>query len=154
MAAGALTLFRANLDDLRLQDLTGAVIKLALVSSAYTPDASTTGHDEWVDVSANEIAAGNGYTAGGASLANDAVALVTNGHKYSSDNVQWAASGGNLPAWRYGVMYVSGTLWGKTNPLIGFFLGDNTPADVPATSAGNNLSINCPAGGWFDITQP
>jgi len=39
-----------------------------------------------------------------------------------------------------------------TNPLIGYFLGDTTPADVPATTVGNPLTINCPANGWFDIT--
>jgi hypothetical protein len=47
--------------------LTGAVdldtdtLKLALVTSSYTP--STT-HDEWADVSANEVATGSGYTTG------------------------------------------------------------------------------------------
>jgi len=50
------------------------------------------------------------------------------------------------------VLYVSGSLWSMTNPLIGYFLGDTTPADVPATTVGNSLTINCPANGWFDIT--
>lgn len=152
MAAGTFTLFSANKDDLRMQDLTGATVKLALVTSSYTPDAAATGHDEWADISTNEIANGNGYTTGGATLANDAITAITNGHKYSSDNVTWTASGGAIPAWRYAVLYVSGTLWGKTSPVIGYFLGDSTPADVAATTDGNNLAINCPSGGWFDIT--
>jgi len=91
MAAGTFTLYRANLDDLRMQDLVGATVKVALVSSAYTPDAANTGHDEWADVSANEIANGNGYTTGGATLANDAVSTITNGHKYDSDDPAWTA---------------------------------------------------------------
>jgi hypothetical protein len=153
MAAGTFTLYRANLDDLRMQDLVGATVKVALVSSAYTPDAANTGHDEWADVSANEIANGNGYTTGGATLANDAVSTITNGHKYDSDDPAWTASGGSIPAWRYAVMYVSGTLWGKTNPVIGYFLGDSTPADVPATTSGNPLTIQVNANGWFGVTQ-
>ena len=153
MAAGTFTLYRANLDDLRMQDLVGATVKIALVSSAYTPDAANTGHDEWADVSANEIANGNGYTTGGATLANDAVSTITNGHKYDSDDPAWTASGGSIPAWRYAVMYVSGSLWGKTNPVIGYFLGDSTPADVPATTDGNPLTIQVNANGWFGVTQ-
>ncbi len=153
MAAGTFTLYRANLDDLRMQDLVGATVKIALVSSAYTPDASNTGHDEWGDVSANEIANGNGYTTGGATLANDAVSTITNGHKYDSDDPTWTASGGSIPAWRYAVMYVSGSLWGKTSPVIGYFLGDSTPADVPATTDGNPLTIQVNANGWFGVTQ-
>ena len=153
MAAGTFTLFRSNLDDLNPNDLVGATIKIALVSSSYTPDATNTGHDEWADVSANEIANGNGYTTGGATIANDAASTATNGFKYDSDDPSWTASGGNIPAWRYAVMYVSGSLWGKTNPLIGYFLGDTTPADVPATSDGNSLTITVPTAGWFTVTQ-
>lgn len=154
MASGVFTLYRANLDDLRMQDLVGATIKVALITSAYTPNAANNGHSLWADVSANEIANGNGYTTGGATLANGVVNLVTNGHMYASDNPSWTASGSGIPAWRYAVMYVSGTLWGKTNPLVGYFLGDATPADVPVTTAGNPLAINVNVSGWFDITQP
>lgn len=153
MAAGTFTLYRANLDDLRMQDLTGATVKMALVDSSYTPDAANTGHDEWADASGDELASGNGYTTGGATLASDTVSTTTNGHKYDSDDPSWTATGSGIPAWRYGVMYVSGSLWGKTNPLIGYFLGDSTPADVPLTTSGNPLTITAPSSGWFDLTQ-
>jgi len=153
MASGAFTLYRANLDDLRMQDLPGATVKIALVTSTYTPDASNTGDSLWADVSAQEIAGGNGYTMGGQALVFDAVAAVTNGFNYDSADPAWTASGGAIPAWRYAVMYVEGTLWGKINPLIGYFLGDNTPADVPATSDGLPLDIAVNAAGWFDLTQ-
>lgn len=152
MAAGAITLYEANLAALNIDDLLGATVKLALVGSAYTPSDGTAGHDEWADVSANEIANGNGYTTGGATLASLAKAAITGGWKFSSGNPSWTASGGNIPAWRYGVLYVSGSLWGKTNPVIGYFVGDSTPADVPATTDGNPLTINCPANGWLTVT--
>lgn len=154
MASGNFTLYRANIDDIRLNDLAATGnLRMALVGSGYTPDASNTGHSLWSSVSANEIANGNGYTTGGVALSSVAVTAVTNGFKLSSSNPSWTAGPGNLPAWRYGVMYYLGTLWGMTNPLIGYFLGDTTPADVPATSSGNPLTINCPSGGWYDETQ-
>src|SRR3990167_9365496 len=102
MAAGAFTLYSKNKDDIRLNDLTGAVIKAALVTSLYTPDTnSSTGHALWADVSANEIAAANGYVAGGATLATDVITAIAGGFKYSSDNVVWTASGGSIAAFRY-----------------------------------------------------
>lgn len=153
MASGTFTLYRANLDDLRIQDLLGATVKVALVTSSYTPNAANNGHSLWSSVSANEIAGGNGYTTGGYTLTTDTTSLVTNGHNYDSEDPTWTASGSGIPAWRYAVMYVSGTLWGMTNPLVGYFLGDSTPADVPATTAGNPLTIVVNSGGWFDITE-
>lgn len=154
MAAGNFTLYRANLDDMRINDLAGSGnLRLALVSSAYTPDATNTGNSLWSNASASEITAANGYTAGGVALSSVVATAVTNGFKLSSANPSWAASGGNIAAWRYCVMYYLGTLWGMTNPLIGYFVGDATPADVPATSSGNTLTITVPAGGWFDSTE-
>ena len=153
MAAGTFTLYRANLDDMRINDLISATVKVALVTSSYTPDATNTGNALWSAVSANEIANGNGYTTGGATIANDVVTAVTNGFKYASDNVLFNASGTGIPAWRYAVLYVAGTLWGQTNPLVGFFLGDSTPANVPLTPDTYILQLSCPAGGWFTLTQ-
>lgn len=153
MAAGTFTLYDgAAKTQLGGGDLTTNTVKLALVSSAYTPNQST--HAAWADVSANEIANGNGYTTGGYTLLSPALTAITKGFKFSSANPAWTAAGGNIPAWRYAVMYISGTVEGVVNPVLGYFLGDSTPADIPATSVGNTLTINCPANGWFDLTRP
>ncbi|TXH15054.1 MAG: hypothetical protein E6R03_08020 [Hyphomicrobiaceae bacterium] len=152
MAAGAFIFYAANIDDLRINDITGATVKAALLSSSYTPSNGTSGHAVLADLT-NEIANGNGYTTGGVTLSSLAATAITNGWKFSSGNASWTASGGNIPAWRYCVLYVSGTLWSKTSPLLGYFLGDSSPADVPATLDGNPLTINCPANGWFDIAR-
>lgn len=151
MAAGAFTLYGVNKDDLNINDLVGVTVKVALLTSAYAPDASSSGHDVYADASANEIAAGNGYTAGGVALSGMAATAIAGGFKFSSANPGWIASGGSIPAWRYAVMYVSGSLWGLTNPLIGYFIGDDTPDDIPATANGVALNLICPAGGWFDV---
>lgn len=151
MAAGNVILFSKNKDDIRINDLTGATVKLALVSSSWTPDSSVTGNSVWADMSANDVS-GNGWTAGGETLTSLAATAISGGFKFSSGNVSKTASGGSIPAWRYGVIYASGSLWGMTNPVIGYFIGDSTPADIHATTVGNSLTINCPAGGWFDLT--
>jgi len=150
MTASAITLFSANKDDMRLQDLAGATIKCLLVASGYTVNDAAGGHSVLADIT-NELANGNGYTTGGATLGSVAVTAITGGWKIASADVAWTASGTGIPAWRRAIFYVSGTLWGKTNPLIGHCLGDNTPADIALTAAGNPLTITCPANGWFDV---
>ena len=133
-------------------DLTTNTIKVALVGSGWTPNQDT--NDEWADVSANEIAGGTGYTTGGYTLASPVLTEISKGYKFSSAAPSWTAAGGSIAAWRHAVFYVSGTVEGVTNPLLGYFIGDDTPADVPATSVGNTLTINCPANGWFTLTRP
>lgn len=153
MAAGTVTLYGKSKDDLNINDLLGATVKLALLASGYTPSiTSTGGHAVWGDISASQIATGNGYVNGGTTLTNDVATAIAGGFKYASDNAAWTATGGNIAAWRYGVLYASGTLWSLTSPLIGYFLGDSSPANVPATTTGNTLTVACPTAGWFTAT--
>ena len=152
MAAGTFTLYTANKADLAINDLLGFDLKIALVDSTYIPDMTGSGDSVWADVSGSEIAGGFGYTTGGATLASVTKEAIIGGFRLSSQNVSWVATGGSIPAWRYAVMYVAGTLWGKTNPLIGMFLGDDTPADIPEQGADSTLTLVCPADGWFDVT--
>ena len=152
MASGTFTLFSANKDDIRINDLTGATVNMALVLSTYTPDTTSAGHSLWSSVSGNEVANGNGYTTGGVALSSKVATAVTGGFKFSSANPSWTASGSGIPAHRYYVMYVVGTLWGMTNPLVGYFVGDSAPADIPLTTAGNSITVTAPSGGWFDAT--
>jgi hypothetical protein len=151
MTAQAFTLYAKNKDDLRLNDLVSANLRMALVTSTYTPNVTATGHSLWSEVSGNEISGTNGYTTGGVALTGTVAATAGNdGAKLSSGNAVWTASGGSIAAFRYAVLYYLGTLWSMTNPLIGYILCDNTPADIPATTNGNTLTITCPATGWFD----
>lgn len=148
---GIVHLYAANLDVFKLSDLISADVRLALVTSAYAPNVSATGHDTWSDVSATQIAAGNGYTSGGFALTGESIApsAANDGFKFSSGNAVWTASGAGIPAWRYGILYVNGSLWGRASPLLGYFLGDSAPADVPLTASGNPLTLYCPGDGWF-----
>jgi hypothetical protein len=99
---------------------TSTNFRLALVGSAWTPDNSDTGNEVWADASANEITAGNGYSAGGIALSSVTLALNgSGGVKFTAAASTWTASGGSIPAWRRGVVYYLGTLNGKANPLVG-----------------------------------
>lgn len=96
MAAGTVTLYSANKDDFRMNDLLTATVKAALVSSSYTADTSVTGHDTWSDVSANELANGNGYSTGGVTLSSKAVTAITGGFKFSSGPISWLPTGSGI----------------------------------------------------------
>ena len=133
-----------------LLNAAAANFRLALVTSAWTPNPAT---DElWAVASANEIANGNGYTTGGINPGSITLNQTSGVVKWTGNPVVWTASGGSIPAWRYGVMYYLGTLNSKVNPLVAYFLGDATPADVPATTSGNTLTITPNASGIITVT--
>ena len=124
--------------------------KMTLHTSTHAPSLS--GDEVYADVD-NELATGNGYTSGGITLANDALTQTSGVTKFTCDPAVWTASGGSIPAWRYAVVRASGTLNGKVDPLVGYFIGDSTPADVPATTTGNTLTITPHANGIMSADQ-
>lgn len=91
-------------------------IKVALVTSAYTPDQDA--HDVWADVQANEVANGNGYTTGGATLAGKSVVYTgaSNLLALIANDVTWAAL---TKDFRYAVVYKD-TGNAATSPLVGY----------------------------------
>lgn len=147
MPAGALIIpDKAKLNMLNSALLSGASFKLALIGSGWTPNNGT--NEVFADVT-SELATGGGYTAGGAALANVSLTQTGGTVKFTADAVQWTASGSGIPAWRRGVVYAVGTIGGKVNPIVGHFLGDSAPADIPVTTAGNTLTVTPSASGWL-----
>lgn len=65
MAAGAFKVYGPALEGIHKGtiDLDTNAFRMVLVTSSYTPNQST--HDQWDDISANEVANGNGYTTHG-----------------------------------------------------------------------------------------
>lgn len=100
----------------------GNTIKVSLHTASYTPDADA--HDFFNDVD-NEITS-DGYTAGGATLANQAVSQdnTDNEAVFDADDVSWS---GLTATPRYAVIYKS-TGDAATSPLIAYvdFGGDET----------------------------
>ena len=119
-------------------------IKVALVTSSYTFDAA---HDEWADVSANEVAAGAGYTTGGIALSGKTVTLATTVAKYIADAPVWSSL---TKTFRFGVVYKVGSANGLTDPLICCILFDTTPANIVVTAA--DFTIQWNANGVIRLT--
>jgi len=117
-----------------------------LLSSAYTP--GTTTHVKLADVIANEIAAGNGYVANGVAVTVGVTRVGALTTITCTDPV-WVATGGDIPAFRYGVVYINVTRNGVVNPLVSWILGDGTPADVPITVSGATLRLRVNAAGLY-----
>jgi hypothetical protein len=106
-------------------------LKLALVTSAYTPDLDA--HTVWGDVSTHEVADGDGYATGGATLASKTLTRSTWKTTFDAADVTFSAL---TKTFRYGVIYKVGTVTdpqGGTdivNPLYAYVLFDDTPADI------------------------
>lgn len=100
-------------------DWTANTIKLALVADTYTPSAA---HTIWGDVSANEVATGSGYTTGGATM----TCTKTDALLDAADVTFTALT----KTFKYGVIYIVGTVETLTNPVLFYILFDDTPANV------------------------
>lgn len=96
-------------------DFDSDTIKVALLTSSYTPNQDT--HDYFNDVSANEVT-GTGYTAGGITLASKTATYdsATNVIVLDAADVTWSSS--TITA-RYAVVYDS-TGTASTSALIGY----------------------------------
>ena len=96
-------------------DFDSDTIKVALLSSSYTPDQDA--HDYFNDVSTYEVS-GTGYTAGGATLASKTATYdsSTNVIVLDAADVTWSSS--TITA-RYAVVYDS-TGTASTSALIGY----------------------------------
>lgn len=127
-------------------DLDGDTFKVALVSSTYTPSAST--HTVYADIT-NELSTANGYTAGGATLGT--VTWTESGGTVTFDaaDASWTASGGSITA-RYAVIYDDTPSTPVAKPLVAYVLLDTTPADVTATD-GNTFTLSWNASGIFTL---
>lgn len=117
-------------------------IKVALCTSAYTPNQDT--HDYYNDLT-NEVANGNGYTTGGATLASKTLTQTLNVVAGDAADTVWAAS--TITA-RIAVVYdATGGGADASRPLI---LWIDFGADVVSTNAA--FTIVWHASGIFTIT--
>ena len=90
-------------------------IKVALLTSAYTPNQDT--HDYYDDVSGSEVS-GTGYSAGGNTLSSKTVTYdtATNVIVLDAADTTWASS--TITA-RYAVVYDDSGATAASKPLIG-----------------------------------
>lgn len=118
-------------------------IKVALLSSAYTPNQDT--HDYLDDVIANEVT-GTGYTAGGATLASKTITYdgANNVTVLDAGDVTWASS--TITA-RYAVIYDDAGATNSQKALLGYV---DFGSDQSSTSG--NFTITWDSTGIFRLT--
>jgi hypothetical protein len=122
---------------------TGDTIKIALVTSAYTPNQGT---DEfWVTPQAHEIAGSGGYTTGGFTLGSAARSYdsATREERFDAADVNPGALTPSAP-FRYAIVYDATPGSAATDFLLAYmnFGADQDPAGLP-------FAIQWPATGVF-----
>jgi hypothetical protein len=123
-------------------DFDSDTIKVALLTSSYTPDQDA--HDYFNDVSANEVS-GTGYTAGGATLASKTATYDSASNVIVLDAADTTWSSSTITA-RYAVIYDS-TGTSSTSALIGYV---DFGSDQSSTSG--NFTITWDSTGIVRIT--
>lgn len=124
-------------------DLLDDTIKVALVTSTYTPDQDV--HDYFNDIT-NEVV-GTGYSAGGAAIANDTFTYTagSNLYTYDGDDVSWASS--TITA-RTAIVYNS--TGGGADASRGLICYQQESGDIVSTNGTFTVAWN--ASGIFTIT--
>lgn len=115
--------------------------KVMLCTAATFTAADTT----LAGITKTEVANGNGYTTGGAALANVAVTTVTtNDAMFDADDTTWTASGGSITA-SYAILYNDTD---ANDPPVAFidFGGSQSAADT------SQFKIAWNASGIFSFT--
>lgn len=90
-------------------DFDADTLKAILLADTYTPDESA--DDVYAGISANELATGFGYTAGGLTLTGVTWALGV----LDADDLSWTASGGTIGPFKH-VVIIDTTVAGS--PLV------------------------------------
>lgn len=104
-------------------NLETATVKLALVTSSYSPNRDT--DDYRNDFTAAEVANGNGYASGGVTLTGVAYTYDSASDQIRIDvnDPSWTFTGSKT--WRYGVVYVDTAGGDSTDPLIALLTWDS-----------------------------
>lgn len=124
-------------------DWDSETIKVMLCTSSYTPDQDTHIYKSSIT---NEVASGDGYTTGGAALANKTIGYTagTNVIKLDADDCVWTAS--SITA-RYAVFYDDSPATDATKPLLGY-----VDFEADKVSASGTFTITHDAAGIFTST--
>jgi hypothetical protein len=148
MAAGNVIVydsFKKFVGDGTINLATGA-FKVALLANAYTPDLAA--HTVFADL-ANEVAAANGYAAGGGALAN--TSWTESGHTttFDADDLDFTAAGGAIGPFRKIAIYLNSTVNTHVKPLLGYCVLDASDITI---SDGNTLTVRWNAAGILTLS--
>lgn len=125
-------------------DLDTHSFKAMLTNTA--PDAAA----NTVKADITEIAAGNGYTAGGVALTSvtwSETGAGTGVWRFTCADISWTASGGDIATHRYLVIY-DDTPTSPADPLVGYV----DRASSAVISSGNTRTWDVGASGLFELS--
>jgi len=149
MAAGAFKVYGAAAEAIAkgTLDLDSNTFRMVLVTASHTPNQAT--HSTWADVSANEVAAGGGYSTHGKLLTctvNRSSLVVT----FDCDDQSWTSS--TITA-KYAVIVkdadANGSL-ASTDALVAYCDLESGGGSISTTSGTLSITIN--ASGVFTLT--
>jgi flagellar capping protein FliD len=128
-----------NKFNLFVEDLMKGVMNLNtdVLKAALTNTAPVATNHVYGDISANELATANGYTAGGATVTGTGVSNSSGTETLAAAATTWTSNTGSLGPFRY-IYYFDNTPATKT--LIGFY------------DYGSNLTLNGSNADTFSIT--
>lgn len=132
-------------------DMDGDAFRLGLYLSTSNAGTRGVGTGLKADLT-NEHATANGYTALGIALVSPTYTEPVAGtwmFDFADFAPAWSASGGSIVA-RFGV-YWDDTPTSPADPLLGFVLMDNAPADITVTT-GNDLNWTVNASGVYRLS--
>lgn len=135
--AGAVTFNKFNLF---VDDLSKGALNLSTdtIKAMLTNTAPVATNHCYADISANELASGNGYTTGGATVSGTSLANSSGTETLNASYTTWTSTTGNMGPFRYVVYYDSTPSSCKT--LIGWY--DN----------GSSITLNGVNGDTFTVT--
>jgi len=120
-------------------DFSGDTFKIILMQSGFTFDKDA--HHGYADVSASELAAGNGYTTGGNTLSGVAVTEndTTDLTEITWNNVSWTASLGAIGPTPGAIIYDDTPTTPQADPIVGYidFGSDQTEPDGGVATVAN-----------------
>lgn len=125
-------------------DLDSHVLKCMLTTASYTPNRAT--QTVKADVT-NELAAANGYVAGGLALSGVVFTQTAGVAKLDANDIIWSATPGALTA-RIAVIY-DDTVASPVKPLICYCILDTADVTAPA---GQNFAIILSASGILNLS--
>lgn len=129
----------------KVHNLNSDTLKIMLSNTAPAATDTVNGNE-------TEISAGNGYVAGGATVASNAYTESSGTATLVGNAVSWTASGGSIGPFRYAILYNNTAGADSTHrPLIGWWdygssltLNNGDSFKVAADSSGSNWSTGTP----------
>jgi hypothetical protein len=151
--ASSITLFNKLTEHLAkgIINLETDTIKLALLTSSWTPDATLDVLGD-ILVSPSPEATGSGYSQGGSALASQTVTLTDSPAKTVFDAADLTFSA-LTATFRYGILYANKSTGSPAivDPLIAYILFDTSPADIVVS--GVDWKVQWNAAGIFEISK-